>query len=234
MCRRYTPPRLKPTSGCRVEGRRATAICGKERQGIPPMDQHHFPAWTRSVRGVPSRRNVLRSLAGAGLGLGALRLSDAVAAKDKKKRKKRKKQTCRPNCVERTCGNDGCGGSCGACGGGEICRSGTCCVPESRGATCAGRCGTRTNNCGQPVECATCAGGQVCLSNGSCAIACTNNNDCDACSGGACTSPNVEGEQNCSRGLVIPITTCRGTVDCPPGSHCEDMGGGGVCVELCL
>ena len=44
------------------------------------MDQQHFPAWTRSVRSVPSRRDVVRALAGAGLGLGALRLPDAGAA----------------------------------------------------------------------------------------------------------------------------------------------------------
>src|SRR5687767_7465904 len=56
------------------------------------MDQHHFPAWTRSVRSVPSRRDVLRSLAGAGLGLGTLRLSDVTAAKHTKKGKKKRKR----------------------------------------------------------------------------------------------------------------------------------------------
>src|SRR5215217_6836958 len=68
---------------------------------------------TQALGRLPSRRDVLRSLAGAGLGLGALRLPGIAAAK--KKRKKRKKKTeqstasCTPNCVERTCGNDGCG-----------------------------------------------------------------------------------------------------------------------------
>jgi hypothetical protein len=52
------------------------------------MDQHHVSIWTRSLRGVPSRRDVVRALAGAGLGLGALRLSDVASAKNKKKGKK--------------------------------------------------------------------------------------------------------------------------------------------------
>jgi hypothetical protein len=56
------------------------------------MDQHHFTVWARSVSSVPSRRDVLRSLAGAGLGFGALRLSDAVAAKHKKKKGKKRKR----------------------------------------------------------------------------------------------------------------------------------------------
>jgi hypothetical protein len=40
---------------------------------------------------VPSRRDVLRALAGAGLGFGALRLPDAVAAKNKKRKGKKRK-----------------------------------------------------------------------------------------------------------------------------------------------
>jgi hypothetical protein len=47
------------------------------------VDQTRFKIVTCSLTSLPSRRNVLRSLASAGLGLGALRLPDAVAAKAK-------------------------------------------------------------------------------------------------------------------------------------------------------
>ena len=56
------------------------------------MDQHHLTTWTRSLSSLPSRRDVLRGLAGAGLGLSALRLSDAVAAKHKNKKGKKRKR----------------------------------------------------------------------------------------------------------------------------------------------
>ena len=50
------------------------------------MNQHHFTTLTHSLSNRPSRRNVLRGLATAGLGLGALWLSNTVEAKNKKKR----------------------------------------------------------------------------------------------------------------------------------------------------
>jgi hypothetical protein len=60
------------------------------------MDQYPFRVWTHAFGRTPSRREVLRGLAGVGLSLGGLRLSEVEAAKNKpKKRKKRKgkKQT---------------------------------------------------------------------------------------------------------------------------------------------
>jgi len=56
------------------------------------VDQTRFKIVTRSLISRPSRRDILRALAGAGLGLGAMRFSDAVAAKNKKRKKKRKKR----------------------------------------------------------------------------------------------------------------------------------------------
>jgi hypothetical protein len=201
------------------------------------MDQHHFPAWTRSVRSLPSRRDVVRALAGSGLGLGALRLSDAVAAKNKKKGKKKRKkkntqQRCTPNCTERTCGNDGCGGSCGTCGSAQVCRGGACCTPDSFSATCGGRCGTWTNNCGQPVVCPTCPDGRTCSSNGTCAIVCDDPTDCPSVRCNGCSNLNTDGVRQC----IADVTTkrCSVTADCPPGAHCQDLGGNnGFCIELC-
>lgn len=37
---------------------------------------------------------------------------------------------CAPNCLEKNCGDDGCGGSCGDCPGGEFCSDGTC-LPDA-------------------------------------------------------------------------------------------------------
>ena len=201
------------------------------------MEQHRFTVLKDSFGSVPSRRDILRGLAGAGVSVGSLRLADAASAKNKKTGKKKTKkndtqQRCTPNCAERTCGNDGCGGSCGACGISQVCHGGTCCVPESRSATCAGRCGTWTNNCGQRIACATCPTGQQCLSNGSCAIVCDDNADCTgACNG--CSNASLEGERHCIVGLLLPIERCTSTTDCPPGSHCQDIGNGGACIELC-
>lgn len=192
------------------------------------MEHERFDTLARDVAGV-SRRAVVGVLAAGLAGLTGPRLGTDVEA-GKRRRKKRPRGRCKPNCADRSCGADGCGGSCGICGAGQVCFGGTCCVPESRGATCAGRCGTRRNNCGQPVECATCAAGQVCISNGSCAIACTTNGDCGAC---GCSNPNVEGTHHCISGPLQPLVTCDSTADCPPQSHCQDIGNGGVCIELC-
>ena len=52
------------------------------------MDQIHFDAMTR----LPSRRHILRALAGMGLGLGGLQLSDSADARKRHKRKKARKQ----------------------------------------------------------------------------------------------------------------------------------------------
>ena len=39
-------------------------------------------------------------------------------------------EECFADCVDVTCGNDGCGGSCGACSDGESCLDGSC-LPEA-------------------------------------------------------------------------------------------------------
>ena len=54
------------------------------------MDQQHIHAVTRTLSRLPSRRDVLRGLAGAGLGLNGLWLAGGVAAKKKCRRKKQR------------------------------------------------------------------------------------------------------------------------------------------------
>lgn len=76
-----------------------------------------------------------RAVAGvlAGCGLASVLGKEAEAKKKKKKKKKKGKgspkptpPTCKPTCGNRTCGDDGCGGSCGACGEDTICEDGHC------------------------------------------------------------------------------------------------------------
>ncbi len=200
------------------------------------MNQTRFDALRRTLTSLPSRRDVVLSLAGAGFGLGALALPDITEAKKKRRKKHKKPDTpkpkspppesrCTPNCTDRACGNDGCGGSCGTCAAYQVCRGGTCCVPEAPSKTCAGRCGTWTNNCEQPVACPTCPSGHQCLSNGSCARVCAPGITCPSqCEG--CSVPNTEGETYCVAGnhpAVCPTQECLSTSDCPTGKQCLDL-----------
>ena len=93
------------------------------------MDQHRVDALTRTLKSVPTRRDVLRGLAGVGLGLGALRWPDAAEAGTRCTRKRRKKcrragQQCLSN------------GSCAiVCGDAADCLFGCgCSDPNSEGA----------------------------------------------------------------------------------------------------
>jgi hypothetical protein len=82
------------------------------------VDQHHFAVLTRSLTNLPTRRDLLRGLASAGIGLQALRLSDAVEAKKRKKRKKNnKKKKSRPVVNQYGCLDVGqpCGGNSALC-----------------------------------------------------------------------------------------------------------------------
>lgn len=106
------------------------------------------------------------------------------------------------------------------------------CHPESRGATCAGRCGTVTNNCGQDVSC-SCSTGKACLGNGTCGRICSAPDFlCPGCTG--CSVPNVEGEQYCIQdGPSSPDQACASSAECPPGYHCQSAGGSTMCIPLC-
>src|SRR5215217_5598512 len=117
------------------------------------MDLIQFDAMSRTLSRLPSRRDVLRGLASAGLGLGALWHSVRAEGKKKGSKKKRKKKTipaatCTPRCGRKQCGSDGCGGSCGTCSTGQFCASGTCCTPEPVDVTCTVDCG-HGGACGQ-------------------------------------------------------------------------------------
>lgn len=207
------------------------------------MDSGRFDTLVRSFTRLPSRRDILHGFIGAGAGLGGLRLETAGARrKHHKKRKNPKPQgppsppapTCTPRCGRKRCGDDGCGGSCGGCGAGQFCRTGTCCTPRSTkdictfdcgiNAPCPGRCDTLNNvgTCGQTVAC-SCPAGQTCLSNGSCGQVCASVNDCPGpfsnCSN---CDASTEGPKHCTENFPnCSEPTCTSTADCPVGSHCQ-------------
>ena len=64
---------------------------------------------------------------------------------------------CEPQCANKECGTDGCGGSCGSCPGGWSCSNGKCvnnCVPNCTGKLCG------DDGCGG--TCGQCAAGEAC------------------------------------------------------------------------
>ena len=80
---------------------------------------------------------------------------------------------CVPGCDGKYCGDDGCGGSCGACATTEICGSAGRCVKSPCSPTCNGRkCGP--DGCGG--ECGQCDIGSLCIVETG---ACKRFDDCD-------------------------------------------------------
>jgi hypothetical protein len=147
------------------------------------VDMHRSGYFMRAMRGVPSRRDVLRSLAGAGLGVGIVRFPDLAAAKKRKRKKKVKKA--KPNeygCLEVgapcTSEDQCCSGICAGKKGKRTCRAhhtGTC-----RQDGLLVPCNNRTT-CGCLH---TTAGSDICselfVPGGSACAACQRDADCEA------------------------------------------------------
>ena len=140
--------------------------------------------------------------------------------------------TCRPGDTIANCGINGgvcaaCTGTGRSCGGGG--QAGVCgCTPQSDAETCAGKCGTVRNNCGQDVNCtALCAGccdggtcrtgdaTQSCGKNGAACAACTN---CTSCNNGICTA-GCSACETCTANICEPVAD--GT-DCGTNGGCDD------------
>jgi hypothetical protein len=58
--------------------------------------------------------------------------------------------------------------NCGACGAAcaGVCDSGSCCIPASQATTCAGKCGTVEDDCGEMIACGGCTGTEICGNGG--------------------------------------------------------------------
>src|SRR5687768_17043077 len=98
-----------------------------------PMDADRFDTLLHALSQTPSRRAAVRMLVGSILGGSVTLGHDDAGAHDalkkcKKKSGKQKKKclkkakdhnathaVCTPNCAGKTCGDNGCGGSCGTC-----------------------------------------------------------------------------------------------------------------------
>ncbi len=142
---------------------------------------------------------------------------------------------CTPDCDERSCGDDGCGGLCGTCAGAQdACDDGACvCQPDCDGRACG------DDGCGG--SCGVCAGAQDACEDG----ACVCQPDCDGracgddgCGGtcGVCAGAQelcVDGDCACQPacdGLACGDDGCGGTCGtCPNGTACTD----GACVSTC-
>ncbi|MGB0590689.1 MAG: fasciclin domain-containing protein [Myxococcota bacterium] len=123
---------------------------------------------------------------------------------------------CAPACGNSECGSDGCGGSCGACTGGEVCNIapliGNQCVcaltdevvcGANNGLHYADSCGNPT---GDPFQ--------------SCAFGCANG-ACQACQP-SCTGDGVGGGSYCGGDGCGGQCTCEGGQYCGPNSTCGD------------
>jgi hypothetical protein len=97
---------------------------------------------------------------------------------------------CTPNCSGKNCGDDGCGGSCGTCSGGQVCNSGVCEDPPTGGCD-------NDNTCDTGEDCGSCPG------------------DCGACGSGGCDGSHCD-YSFCSSSC--PGT--YGQADCDSNAEC--------------
>jgi hypothetical protein len=107
-------------------------------------------------------------------------------------------ECCTPACTGRQCGDDRCGGSCGACAAPKVCdASGQCvCVPNCNGKQCGDDgCGGSCGACAEPADCTR--SGQCCAPH--------------------CQAPRCGEDDGCG-------DVCR----CGPGEACCRTGLGGI------
>ena len=157
---------------------------------------------------------------------------------------------CAPTCGARVCGDDGCGGSCGACEGGQECSSeGQCaavpCVPACADRACgpdgcAGSCGTCIDGqeCSADGHCATsgcvpACGGKSCGADG-CGASCGTCDDGEMCSeDGQCApppcAPACDGKACGADGCGGSCGVCAGGQECSAEGECATV----ACVPAC-
>ena len=198
------------------------------RVGDVRVEDARFDRLVRSVASLTSRRGLLglaASLPVAGAGLAFLDPDEAEAGKrhknrkdrhrnqqhnrldaEKKKKKKKKKKPQPP----------------------------PTCTPNAKATTCAGKCGSVTNNCGQAVDCGSCA----------CQPACDDCFTCDESTRTCKVDPGQEGKacgstgQVCQQGgtCACDATSCPDCQTCGTDGICAGCAGccdAGTCVETC-
>jgi len=125
---------------------------------------------------------------------------------------------CLPNCNGKSCGDDGCGGSCGTCGGEATCDAGQCIANCT--ADCAGKeCGD--DGCGG--TCGSCGAGESCSAGtcmGNCTADCTGKQCGDDGCGGSCGS--CDAGENCDAGQCVTGPAVCGDGNLASGEFCDD------------
>jgi hypothetical protein len=125
-------------------------------------------------------------------------------------------QACTPNCDGKECGDDGCGGSCGDCGGGAcydgVCHTGPGC--EASGAPSCAACACEVCVCEMDAYCCETAWDSICV--GECAI------DCGGC--GPKCAMDLDADGVCDE-LEVPacLGTKAGLQVCPDGCAVGDV-----------
>ncbi|MFH1531563.1 MAG: hypothetical protein ABIK09_12615 [Pseudomonadota bacterium] len=132
---------------------------------------------------------------------------------------------CTPDCDGKICGDDGCGGDCGACDELLVCEAGQC-IPLGDSLSCEGRCGETGANCDCDDGCF--AAGSCC--GDICVAFCTDLPGC-TCGNGACegfeTCETCPADCGCLDGAL-----CLGGMCCTPdcaGKTCGGDGCSGTC-----
>ncbi len=123
---------------------------------------------------------------------------------------------CIPDCTGRNCGDDGCGGSCGACGDALACNGVDTC--PANGVCVTGP----VPNCNDGIACTadSCVEPAGTCSNVPNNALCSNNNVCDGselCVVGTGCTPNPGSAPQCDDGLF-----CTGVESCDPTLGCQD------------
>ena len=144
---------------------------------------------------------------------------------------------CTPDCDGLDCGDDGCGGSCGACPDGWACRAGFCvCAPKCDGRKCG------DDGCGG--SCGTCPAEHRCTRDGVCECipdcagrACGDDGcggSCGICPGpqDLCTDGRCVCQPSCSTTRICGADGCGGSCGmCPADEMCRQ--GRCVCRPQC-
>lgn len=167
------------------------------------MDDRHFDGLTRALVPPGSRRRALAALAALPLLGGVLGGLDVDIAEGKRRKRRKKRRKRKMSCK-----------------------------PEAATQTCAGKCGSVTNNCRQVVDCGSCA----------CSPACGECFTCQEKTGasGVCVpraSGTPCGADTCVNGTVTAQGTCDGAGVCQPGatSSCDPYTtcDGNACATTC-
>ncbi|MEC9073032.1 MAG: hypothetical protein VX938_11650, partial [Myxococcota bacterium] len=141
---------------------------------------------------------------------------------------------CVPACDGKACGDDGCGGECGACGDGTVCLEGQCldeicepfnstCISTSVAAVCNS---TGTGHVAGSES--ACSGNQVCDGE-SCndvvcdagAAYCEDESTASVCNGTGTGPATEQGSQECGPGTICVEGSCQVVVCSPNQPYCE-------------